>query len=70
MLHSFTRNYNDLSTEAGFQFEFICDCCGNGFKSSFKESTTYGQKSKSERFGRMASNLGSLLGNIVPKMKL
>lgn len=62
MLHSFTRNYNDLSTEAGFQFEFFCDCCGNGFKSTFKESTTFGQKSKSERFGRMASNLGSLLG--------
>ena len=40
MLHSFTRNYNDLSTDAGFQFEFFCDCCGNGFKSTFVESKT------------------------------
>ena len=62
MLHSFTRNNNDLSTEAGFQFEFFCDCCGNGFKSTFEQSSTYGQKNKSERFGRMASGLGGILG--------
>lgn len=62
MLHSFTRNYNDLSTDAGFQFEFFCDCCGNGFKSTFVESKTYGQKTKSERVGRLASSIGSFLG--------
>ena len=62
MLHSFTRNYNDLSTEAGFQFEFYCVCCGNGFKSTFVRSSTYGQKQKSERIGRMASTLGGFLG--------
>lgn len=32
----FTRNYNDLSTEHGFQFEFCCDRCGNGFRTPFK----------------------------------
>ena len=64
MLHSFTRNHNDLSTESGFQFEFFCDCCGNGFKSTFVESTTYGQRNKSERFGRMASGLGGLFGGV------
>ncbi len=26
-LIQFTRNYNDLSTDAGFQFEFYCDHC-------------------------------------------
>lgn len=62
MLHAFTRNYNDLSSDAGFQFEFYCDCCGNGFKSTFIESTTYEQRQKSDRFGRMASSLGGLLG--------
>jgi hypothetical protein len=62
MLHSFTRNHNDLSTEAGFQFEFFCDCCENGFKSTFIESTTYNQAKRSERFGRGASALGNLLG--------
>ena len=62
MLHSFTSNHNDLSTEAGFQFEFYCDCCGNGFKSTFIPSTTYNAKKRSERFGRGAEVLGGLLG--------
>ena len=62
MLHAFTRNYNDLSTDAGFQFEYFCDCCGNGFKSSFMESTTYEKQQKTERFGGFSSALGSLMG--------
>jgi len=36
----FTKNYNDLSTDKGFQFEFFCDRCGNGSRSSFKPSVT------------------------------
>jgi membrane protease subunit (stomatin/prohibitin family) len=32
----FTRNYSDLSTSQGFQFEFYCDRCNNGFRSRFK----------------------------------
>ncbi len=62
MLHSFTRNYNDLSTDAGFQFEFFCDCCGNGYKSSFIEASTYNQKTQSDTLGRGASVLGNLFG--------
>lgn len=34
----FTRNYSDLSTDQGFQFEFYCDRCGNGFRTRFKPS--------------------------------
>ena len=41
MLQSFTRNYEDNSTEAGFQFTFYCDLCQDGHKSSFIESETY-----------------------------
>ena len=26
----FTSNYNDLSDENGYQFEFHCDICGSG----------------------------------------
>ena len=62
MLHSFTKNYDDLSTEAGFQYEFHCDCCGNGFRSTFKESTTYNSKKRTEGFGRGAGILGNLIG--------
>lgn len=62
MLHSFTRNNSDLSTEAGFQFEFFCDCCGNGFKSTFKESSTYGKKQKGSKIGKGFGILGGIFG--------
>ncbi len=32
----FTSNYTDHSTDRGFQFEFHCDRCGNGYKTSFQ----------------------------------
>lgn len=34
----FTRNYSDLSTDQGFQFEFFCDRCSSGFRTRFKPS--------------------------------
>ncbi len=35
----FTRNYSDLSTDRGFQFEFQCNRCGNGYKTTFQAWT-------------------------------
>ena len=40
-MQSFTRNYQDNSTEAGFEFVFDCDICGDGFKTSFVECRSY-----------------------------
>lgn len=34
----FTDNYHDKSTEFGYQFEFVCERCGNGYASSFQKS--------------------------------
>ena len=34
----FTDNYQDLSTESGYQFKFFCESCGNGYMSSWKAS--------------------------------
>lgn len=34
----FTRNYSDLSTDQGFQFEFFCDRCGAGYRTRFQPS--------------------------------
>jgi hypothetical protein len=34
----FTDNYDDLSTERGYRFRFNCQCCGNGYLSSFQAS--------------------------------
>lgn len=62
-LIQFTKNHSDHSTDKGFQFEFFCDRCGNGFMSEFKASMS-GMASSALRaasdifggvFGRAAS---------------
>src|SRR5438132_1636816 len=35
----FTRNYTDHSNDQGFQFEFHCDKCGNGWRTEFKSNS-------------------------------
>ncbi|MFC4943653.1 hypothetical protein [Pseudonocardia sp. GCM10023141] len=51
----FTSNYRDDSTHEGYQFEFCCMHCGNGYRSAFRHSATgFG--------GRLAVLGGSLLG--------
>jgi hypothetical protein len=37
-LIQFTQNYDDLSTDMGYQFKFYCDRCHNGFMSTFDPS--------------------------------
>ena len=34
----FVANYEDLSTDRGYQFKFYCDKCGNGFMSRYEAS--------------------------------
>ena len=34
----FVKNYQDLSTDRGYQFKFFCDHCGNGYMSTFQTS--------------------------------
>ena len=63
-MEAFTRNYNDYSSEAGFQFEFYCDQCGNGYKSSFKESSTYSTRKKGDALSRGAGLLGGFIGGV------
>lgn len=36
----FTDNYQDHSTDEGYQFEFFCERCGNGHTSPFQHSVT------------------------------
>jgi hypothetical protein len=52
---AFTRNYSDHSNDTGYQFEFHCDKCGNGYRSSFQTSAL-GVGAK------IAHGLGSLFG--------
>lgn len=58
-LISFTRNYEDHSNDSGFQFEFFCDRCGDGYRSSFVQSKSGTASSALE----MASSLfGGIFG--------
>lgn len=61
-LVSFTRNFADNSTEAGFQFTFFCDNCQDGYKSSFIESKSYKKASFIRGIGRAASIAADLTG--------
>ncbi len=55
----FTRNYSDESTEQGFQFEFFCDRCGNGFRTPFK---AFGIGRVSNALDTASSLFGGILG--------
>lgn len=37
-LIQFVANYDDLSTDRGYQFKFYCDKCGNGHMSAYEAS--------------------------------
>jgi hypothetical protein len=54
----FTDNYQDLSTQSGYQFKFVCESCGNGFMSSFKAS-------KSGMATGLLRGAGGLLGGFM-----
>src|SRR5512137_444632 len=55
----FTSNYSDLSDENGYQFEFRCDVCGNGYKSEFIRSSL---GTASSVLGGASNLLGGLWG--------
>ena len=63
MLKSFTSNYKDNSTDAGFEFTFFCDNCKDGYKSSFIESSTYKKK---KGFKGLSQGIG-LIGGLTNK---
>jgi membrane protease subunit (stomatin/prohibitin family) len=56
----FTRNYNDQSTDRGFQFEFYCDRCGTGFRTRFRG---YAAGTVSEVLNTAGGLFGGILGS-------
>jgi hypothetical protein len=53
----FTDNYSDHSNSQGYQFEFFCERCGNGYQSDFKRNVV-------QSGGRLAEGIGSALGGL------
>ena len=57
----FTGNYDDLSNEDGYQFDFFCERCGNGYRSPFQSDLG----NKSRGLLRAAGGfLGGAIGSI------
>jgi len=57
----FTDNVTDLSNEDGYQFEFRCERCGNGFRSAFRrDPRSTGQK--------LARGLSGFLGGPIAQV--
>ena len=61
-LQPFTRNYQDNSTDAGFQFTFQCDICNDGYKTNFIASKTYKKAGMWKGIGKAISIGSSLAG--------
>ena len=61
-LQGFTDNFEDNSTEAGFQFTFFCDSCREGYKTSFIPSKTHGKGQIINGIGRAFSLGASFFG--------
>lgn len=61
-LKPFTKNMTDNSTEAGFEFTFHCDLCGDGFKTAFQQSKTAKKGGLLRHLGQAASVGASLAG--------
>jgi len=57
----FVRNYQDLSTDRGFQFEFFCDRCDSGFRTRFHASAT---GLVSEALDTASGLLGGVFGRV------
>ena len=57
----FTENYEDLSTDLGFQFKFRCERCGDGFMSSHKANSVGVAGGILRGIGNM---LGGLMGDV------
>ena len=62
-LIQFVANYDDLSTDRGFQFRFHCDKCGNGFMSPYEASAlgtaTGVLRAAGDLFGGIFSSAGN-----------
>lgn len=57
----FVRNYDDLSSDQGFQFKFYCNHCGNGYQSTFVAN----KLNVAEGFLRAAGSIfGGALGGV------
>ncbi|GIG20756.1 hypothetical protein Cch01nite_14800 [Cellulomonas chitinilytica] len=65
----FTDNFSDLSNTQGYQFDFRCERCGNGYRSAFqRDAVSTGQtllRSVGSLFGGPLRDLGNAADQIM-----
>ena len=59
---AFTDNYRDLSNDRGYQFEFVCERCGNGYRSPFQSDKISTGKNLLKGLGRLTGGKLAELG--------
>jgi hypothetical protein len=62
-LIQFVQNYQDLSTDKGFQFKFFCDKCHNGYMTRFQTSTLGMAESALHIAGSLFGGIFNTVGN-------
>ncbi len=68
-LIQFVRNYDDLSTDRGFQFKFYCDRCGNGYETTFQPMATAGISDVLDTASNIFGGLFNAAANIGEKAR-
>jgi hypothetical protein len=61
----FTDNFEDNSTDAGFQFTFFCEICNEGYKTEFIEAKTYRKAGFLRGLGGLISAGSSMIGSSI-----
>ena len=64
----FTDNYRDLSNTDGYQFEFRCERCGNGYRSAFQKSLRNAGSSIMRGIGGFLGGRASRIANTASGM--
>lgn len=62
-LIQFVQNYEDLSTDRGYQFKFFCDKCHNGFMTRFQTSAIGMAESALRVAGNLFGGVFNTVGN-------
>jgi hypothetical protein len=62
-LIQFVQNYQDLSTDKGYQFKFFCDKCHNGYMSRFQTSAIGVAESALRVAGSLFGGIFNSVGN-------
>jgi hypothetical protein len=66
--YAFTDNVRDLSNSNGYQFEFVCERCGNGYRSAFVRDKVDLGRNILRSVGDLIGGSGYKLGQIANQM--